>query len=430
MRKIVSPFTLSLMLFFAFFLAFTSSQLHAQCDSIRYVAPIFGVDTLPDIQFGEALQPTVADPEATQVLSLDLYQPTDDEMEERPLIVLAFGGAFILGSRKDDYMVDLCGYYTERGYVCAAIDYRLTPEILTVPGDSSTYAAVAKGTHDMRAAVRYFHKEAATYRIDTNKIYVGGASAGAIAAIHTAYLDKEEEIPDILVDFMNDYGGLEGQSGNEGYSSAVAGVISMSGAIGDTAWIAPNDIPIVSLHGTGDTIVPYGHDLITLFSINVLIHGSGSIHEHCENIGLTHALHTHPGAGHTPFVNVNLFPNPNAPAYYDTTVAFIQDFMYNQLCNDTPPTSIETLKEETLRGQLLTYPNPAQTQLQVQLPETYALHRHNQSLTYQIWSIDGQLQLAGTITQQANFNIEVATLSAGIYLLEVKGIGVQKVVIE
>ena len=64
----------------------------------------------------------------------------------------------------------------------------------------------------MKISLRYFYKDASTtncYRIDTNNVFVGGSSAGALTAIHMAYLDKSCEMePYIPLATINTMGGL------------------------------------------------------------------------------------------------------------------------------------------------------------------------------------------------------------------------------
>ena len=53
---------------------------------------------------------------------------------------------------------------------------------------------------------------------------------------------------------MNDLGGLEGDAGNNGYSSSVNGVISIAGGINDVNWIDDSDEPLVSVQGDADDV--------------------------------------------------------------------------------------------------------------------------------------------------------------------------------
>ena len=53
-----------------------------------------------------------------------------DDLEDRPVIIMMFGGSFIGGSRTSPDIVELCTRYAKMGYVAVAIDYRLTLDLL------------------------------------------------------------------------------------------------------------------------------------------------------------------------------------------------------------------------------------------------------------------------------------------------------------
>lgn len=386
---------------------FNLLSLNAQCEDGRYVDSLFTVKVTNAIKFGENVQANFLGELETKELFFDLYEPENDDMTDRPMIVLAFGGAFVLGARDDYYMVNLSTHFASLGYVVASIDYRLSSEILINPSDTVTYEAVGKGTHDMRAAVRYFHKEAENLNIDPEQIYVGGVSAGAFAAIHTAYLDKEEEIPPVLQSFFEEWGGLEGYSGNEGYPSTVAGVINLSGAIGDTSWIEPNDLPIVSMHGTNDSIVPYGFGLIEILDINALVYGSEVIHQRAETLGLNNAFYTFQGEGHTPFVNVpGVFPNENHVENYAATIDFVGDFMAELVC--AVPTNATMIEEQV---SVNVFPNPVVNEFTIYSDEL-------SSFSYTISDINGKLIQAGKAENSNSIDL-LDAVESGIYILQV-----------
>ncbi len=78
----------------------------------------------------------------------------------------------------------------------------------------------------MLASIRFFYKDAATnneFRIDTTRIYIGGVSAGAIAALQIAHFDDLQEVPIGMDTLLQANGGFEGNSGNPGYSRDIAG---------------------------------------------------------------------------------------------------------------------------------------------------------------------------------------------------------------
>jgi pimeloyl-ACP methyl ester carboxylesterase len=326
------------MLFFLLFLSMW--KLYAQeCDNQRYYEEVFGYTQISNIRFGENLQPTPLDPNNVQELFMDIYQPNDDTLSARPLIIWAFGGGFVFGSKTSPDMIALSSSFAKRGYVTAAIDYRLSTDLIMNNDIENSYEAVAKAIHDMRAAIRFFYKDAATsnqYRIDTSRIYIGGVSAGAVTALHIVHLD-ESEIPFEMQEYFDENGGLSGNSGNEGYSENVAGVISLCGMLLDVDLINPEvTTPIVSMHGTEDGVVPYGSGTITILDIGLEVDGSAVIHPRLDEYNIINDFYTFRGAGHTPFV---LNPPNEAEVYMDTTISFVRDFLYDLACDNVTSTN-------------------------------------------------------------------------------------------
>ena len=231
------------------------------------------------------------------------------------------------GSKTNGDIVELCTRYAKMGYVAAAIDYRLTGDLIWFPNPETAYRATAKGMHDLKGAIRFFRMNDETsndYRIDSDRIYAGGVSAGGIVAVNAAYLNLESEIPASIVDYIEENGGLEGNSGNGGYDSHFHGIINLCGAVGDYNWIVEGDIPIVSIHGDEDTIVPYGDGLITLFGLNMQVYGSYVINETMLSLGNSSDLYTFEGYDHNPF--------SGSDTNMDITVEFTRDFMADVVC--------------------------------------------------------------------------------------------------
>ena len=381
----------------------------------RYQFTIFAeAEVESGVQYGENANPTFTNPNARQNLAMDIYRPKGDTVSKRPLLILAFGGAFVIGARISPDIVHLCTEFAKLGYVTAAIDYRLTPDLLAAGNDSLASMAVLKASHDMRAAVRFFYKDAATtrlYGVDTTRIIVGGVSAGALAALHTAYLDKLSEIPAVLAAdtaTINSIGGIEGLSGNPGYSSKVGAVLNLCGAISDVHFIEPNDPVLVSMHGTNDNTVPYGHDTIPLFNLDLVVDGSGAIHDHLDtaNLNIKHALYTWQGAGHTPFLNFISI----VPTYMDTTFRFTRDFLYDWVCS--PGVSIQLdLEANTIR----VYPNPASDQLFLALENTSL-----KGLTLWISDLQGRKMQIAPQVQGSEIRIDLDGWNPGLYFWHIQ----------
>ena len=307
----------------------TTLYSQSECDGERYTDEIFSqVNVTSNVLYGGNYNPNIWGQNEWQDLYMNIYEPVGDDVEDRPLVFFLFGGSFVAGSKTNGDIVELCTRYAKMGYVAAAIDYRLTGDLIWAPNSETAYRATAKGMHDLKGAIRFFRMNDETsndYRIDSDRIYAGGVSAGGIVAVNAAYLDLESEIPTRLTEYIAENGGLEGSSGNDGYDSHFHGVINLCGAVGDYNWIVAGDVPVVSVHGTDDTIVPYGDGLITLFNLNMQVYGSFVINETMLSLGNSSDLYTFEGYDHNPF--------NSSDANMDITVEFTRDFMYDFVCS-------------------------------------------------------------------------------------------------
>lgn len=384
------PFILALFLFCA-----GSSKAQYDCNNNRFLEEVFSnVEKTADINYGSAV--TVIS--TTENLLLDVYEPTGDTMQARPLIIWAHGGSFVFGNKESADIVTLCNKYSRQGYVTASINYRLGFGGI-LPTSTSAIKTVYRATADMRAAVRYFYKDASTtnqFKIDTNNIFVGGVSAGAFIALHLAYLDQESEIPP-EVDPV-EFGGIEGNSGNPGYSSNVKAIVNLCGALGDTAWIGNNDIPCLSMHGTNDDVVPYGTAVINVFSIPLFeVDGSASVARRQTNTGTEHIFVTWPGAIHTPFIGT--------PAYMDSVFMAVTPFLANRLGCDVPLVTETVYQAENL----VVYPNPARSELRFN-------NELNQPVHVSMFDASGRIALK----TMSDGYIDVSSLDKGLYVLQIQ----------
>lgn len=328
---------------FLFLCAGLGSWAQTPCDQGRYSTQIFSnVTTTSAVQFGQNTSFTGAN----TTLRMDIYEPTGDVETARPLIIWAHGGSFIGGSRTDGDVVALSQAFAKRGYVCASIDYRLG----MWPIDSTNAVkAVVRAVQDMKAAVRFFYMDretSNTYKIDTTRIIIGGSSAGAITAMHMAYLDQDCEVEYYISPAaLTALGGIEGTSGNPGYSSNVHAVVNLAGALASYGWLEAGDIPCCSLQGDDDSVVPYNHGFASVSGFSVInMDGSRMIEARAQDQGVTHTFYTHYGADHAPYAA--------SAAYMDTTIRFVSDFLADFLgCTITPQ-----FNENTPTGNAVLYP--------------------------------------------------------------------------
>lgn len=291
-------------------------------------------------------------------LRMDIYDPQNDDAYGRPVIILAHGGSFIAGTRKD--MGELCQRFAVSGYVAATIDYRLLNLLQGLPDSTKSMDIAVKASHDMKAAIRYFKHSAIDggnpYNIDPEMMFIGGYSAGAVTALIAGTVDSVDIAGSFIVDVMDENGGLQGSTGNPAYKEygeEVKGIVNYSGAIYDTSWIDAEDPFIASFHGTEDATVAYGHDYVVVLNQNIVkLHGSGSIHDHLESMGHPNYLYTVESGGHVDIYVSEVYQDDRIEAVMKT-----DSLMAEIICGSITNVEVMELKE------VLVYPNPATTNL-------------------------------------------------------------------
>lgn len=164
-----------------------------------------GVTGLFDVTYGNA--------PGFRPLTLDLYYKPADHAA-KPVVVWIHGGGFAGGTARmaigpfgpfDKVLARLAA----RGYVTAAVNYRLSGE-----------ARFPVPVQDVKAAVRWLRANAGKYGIDPKRIAVWGESAGGYLAAVVATSCGVKE--------------LEGSGNNAGESSCVQAAVD---------WYGPTDFP-------------------------------------------------------------------------------------------------------------------------------------------------------------------------------------------
>jgi len=240
---------------------------------VRYVDEVFAeVEETADVTYG------MADGQlGAEELKLDIFQPQGDTATKRPAVLYVHGGFFApgLGNRKGNDARIVAFDLARRGYVVVSIDYRLYAGGLF---DLNRLAvAIPAAMHDAETAVRYLRANAASLRIHTDAIAIGGYSAGAITALNTVF-DRSPQ------------GGWgSASSSNTGWRSDVAAGFAFAGYGGP---VVPNAAPIAMFGGTADVLVPYASQRSTCDQSVA----AGNV---CE-------FHSYDGADHVGLVVYNL----------------------------------------------------------------------------------------------------------------------------
>lgn len=309
------------------------------CLPSRYLQAQFPVDTLKDVVYGNAPQLTTiyisenfTDP---YDLKMDIYLPAGDTLARRPCLMMAFGGAFLIGAKEDEDVRSVCDSFARKGYVAASINYRLG---LNTAINSSAERAVWRGAQDWSAAIRFLKEKADDYGIDTNMIFIGGASAGSFGALHSQYAADAQRPASTYSQGLPfpapDLGCKDCSGNNYAHSSAVRAIVNCWGALGDSSWIDTQDsVPMISFHGDVDVVVPYdfGFPFTALITLPE-VYGSYALDRRAHHVGLPSSLHSFYGEGHNIWGTVvaNEF-TPGPTQYWEPILDSIRGYLWTFL---------------------------------------------------------------------------------------------------
>jgi pimeloyl-ACP methyl ester carboxylesterase len=283
------------------------------------------------------------DPELMD-LKLDIYYPKVDTFKNRPLVMLIHGGAFYIGSKESAAERSLATTLAKSGYLVASIDYRLGFRLTPSDVELSAYRAV----QDAHAALRFLAHNASGLGIDAQQVYVGGTSAGGVAALNVAFLDNDERTERIIEAEKEGVVSKIEASGNK-YTEKfeIKAVANMWGAVADlNIFDRDEKISVLSIHGTADGIVPYNYDhpFQNSLYVNRLLmdkmYGSKPIHEQLQILGNRNRLISLNGLGHEP--ELDNYKTLNQ--YMDTINYQVSKFFYEE----TAPTIVLPPKQLTV----------------------------------------------------------------------------------
>jgi len=195
-------------------------------------------------------------------LKMDIYYPQRAE-GAAPAVLYVHGGAWTKGSKDPGPAVNDVRMLQERGYLVAAVDYRLAPQ----------YKFPAQ-IEDVKCAVRFLRANAAVYGIDGGRIgAMGGSAGGHLVSLLGLSGDQD----------FNSSGGSTGQSArvqavvdmygpsdisvvpggvDRGLLMQVFGAADRSAAVvrqaSPVSYVSADDPPFLIIHGEKDPLVPVG----------------------------------------------------------------------------------------------------------------------------------------------------------------------------
>ncbi|MFM8771945.1 MAG: alpha/beta hydrolase [Candidatus Kapaibacterium sp.] len=281
------------------------------------VEPTFKVRAVKDVLYGTAVRYDGG----TDTLRMNIFVPTNDNATKRPLIVWIHGGGFFQGNRAD--FNTLAETWAKRGYTAVTISYRLGihGSLLDPPfayDEAEAIRACYRGIQDVRGGLRFLVKNAGAYGIDTSRCIIGGASAGSIIALHTAYFDTQDPIP-AAAGKISDAARLSGTFPRPALGSPDGGlhtdvrtpsikvVLNIFGALFDLKYLAGAPfIPLFSYHQIDDPVVPCAvnraYHGLSIFSANYpYVSGTCAIEQELKKMGVAdsdHGVIFYQGAAH------------------------------------------------------------------------------------------------------------------------------------
>lgn len=329
------------------------------CVTDRYQQRVFNnIQVRNNITYGAA--PNITG--FTQSLEMDVYEPDPSEeyLTKRPLVLMMFGGGYLLGGKNDPDMEAWCDSLAHYGYVCVSIEYRLDNAAhfaLFNQGVRAAYRAV----QDAHAAVRYILEDPnnENFNIDTDYIYAGGQSAGAITAIHLAYMEESERPSETFNVglFDPDMGCISCSGNNFNQSFDIRGVVDIWGAVLDLSYLDTSDnIPMVLIHGDQDFVIPFNSGSPFNVPLFPTMHGAVPMAAELASKNIVHEFYPYPGEGHVFYGTTSVvitFPNQ----LWDPVFTQGHEFLYNRTLAFNSP--IPTGPTNLCPGDIVTYQVPA-----------------------------------------------------------------------
>lgn len=203
-------------------------------------------------------------PQPLELLA-DIYTPVGDSSESRPLLMMLHGGAFLLGNKEETAHVAWCQYFASLGYVAVSMDYRLGFHL-----NKSSYAAAEQAAvEDLEQALAYLLARE-DLRIDPDRVFLAGTSAGAATSLSVAYRPNQEDAP-----------------------YRIRAVANCWGYVHSLDVLENARVPILSFQSKRDPVVPYrqGYPMNMFFVGNC--YGTAKVAERATALGIRSEHHAY-----------------------------------------------------------------------------------------------------------------------------------------
>jgi len=435
----------------------------------------------PDIIYG--IQRNFAGIDDT--LLMDIYKPEGDTNCQRPLLILVHGGSWVAGSKNDPNIVFLAQEMARKGYVVAAINYRLgthktsnyslywacntsiSAPCAYIADSSEIVRAIYRGMQDTKGAVRFMKERSSIDSTDINNVFLAGESAGGFNVLAAAFLQNEMYKPDdcfLIPDAESpdadlisclpsgysldrpDLGSVEGDLHTGSMNSSIKGVANFYGGMLDPTWIeTATEKPAMYLfHQGSDVVVDYNYNRVMgrinwecFAPTNVcqpygdvpFAYGSEGLRRYLDSLGSPAPLYAADIVYNYNYMN-DCFANGHSIdnlSLRALNMATLFSVVIDSSGNIPPmPCSLISVQELNAEN-IIVYPNPAKNKLYVQHPSSILINK------IVLRDVSGRT-IATLDARGSNNSIDIPTdLSAGIYFIEIKcqdGVIIKKMILQ
>ncbi len=280
--------------FLLLFILFVNITLFSQ---LPYTQTEYQFSSISDVSYG-----TATNYAGTEVdLLMDIYKPLGDNNCQRPIMILAHGGAWVTDDKTNESLEYMSQELAKRGWVVANVNYRLG---MNNTNDYSTNAfctgitepcafmidsmeverANFRAMQDAKGAIRFMKSRNMIDSTDVNNVFMAGESAGGFISLSAGFTNDISKKPascyaitDVLApdsDFADfactdtnndlsrpDLGDIEGTLHLSTYDASLKGVGSFFGGVIDVnLFDGLSDPPGVYLYHQGsDVIIHYDY---------------------------------------------------------------------------------------------------------------------------------------------------------------------------
>jgi predicted esterase len=320
-----------------FTLLSTNAYAQVEC-AFRTLKPKITVSYATDVPLINyktgAFVPTIPilRPKTTVNPKMDIYEPNllpgEPSTTKFPLVIVCHGHG---SSRLNNAgAISIATEMAKRGFITCVIDYR--NDLNTVLDANlglfwiDYYANMIKDDNiacdenlnkqylervfysnamDVQNAITFMVNNQSSYRVNVNKVIVGGHSLGAATTNYCLYVDKDEMTQNFPSTFMTDSRYIDLNL----HRNRLGAGFSFAGTLTDINYIdADEKTPIFMAHGTHDAASPFyiGRMLCEKEENMPLYYGSGAMAEKLDafpdNLGFSYYLVQLNGISHSPFV--------------------------------------------------------------------------------------------------------------------------------